>query len=92
MNTYLHIKFIFSFTRTSNQLKCITLFTLNGAEYVSLFVGEASDTACLVLETGLPPLLDVSHVPQVPDQDPPPGSPHHQPVPTHRHRVHLQCI
>lgn len=53
----------------------MTKLAFDGAEDVALLVGEAADTAGLVFEAGLAALLDVSHVPQVPDQNPPSSRP-----------------
>ena len=64
--------------------------TFDGAEHVSVLVWEAADASRLELEAGLASLLDVAHVPQVPDEDAPSCRPHHQLVPAQRHRVHLE--
>lgn len=54
-----------------------------------LLVGKSPYAAGLVLQAGLPALLHVAHVPQVPHQHPAARSAHNQPVPGHRERVHL---
>lgn len=56
---------------------------------VYLFVGEGSDAAGLILETGLSSLLYVAHVPQIPDQNSSPSRANNQPVSGHRERVNL---
>lgn len=55
-----------------------------------LFVGEGSNAAGLILETGLSSLLDIAHVPQIPDQNSPSSSANYQPISRHRERVHLK--
>ena len=57
--------------------------TFDGAEDVALLVGEAADAARLVLEVGLPSLLNVAHVAQVPHQDTAACCAHHQAITTH---------
>lgn len=57
--------------------------TFDGAEDIALLVREAPDAACLVLEVGLPSLLNVAHVAQVPHQDTAACCAHHQAVTTH---------
>ena len=48
-----------------------------------LLVREGSDAASLVLQAGLPPLLHIAHVPQVPHQHSAARRAHNQPVPRH---------
>uniref|UniRef100_A0A6B0V255 Putative secreted protein n=1 Tax=Ixodes ricinus TaxID=34613 RepID=A0A6B0V255_IXORI len=62
--------------------------TFNGAEHKALLVGETANAARLVLEVRVPPLLDVAHVAQVPDENLAQGRAHHQLVTAHRHGVH----
>lgn len=54
-----------------------------------LFVWKCSDTAGLVFQARFPPLLNVTHVAQIPHQHPATCSAHNQPVSRHRQRVHL---
>lgn len=68
----------------------IGLGTLRDSLRLYLFVGEGSDAAGLVLETGLSSLLHVAHVPQVPDENPSSSSANDQPVSSHWERVHLR--
>ena len=62
---------------------------LDAAEHVAGLVGEAADTAGLVLEAALSLLLRTRHVAQVPDEHLPPRRDHHQLLPRHRHGEHL---
>ena len=62
---------------------------LDAAEHVAGLVGEAADTAGLVLEAALSLLLRTRHVAQVPDEHLPPRRDHHKLLPRHRHGEHL---
>ena len=65
---------------------------LDGAEDVASLVGEGLDTPGLVLETALSLLLRAGHIPQVPDENFPPGRGHHQMFPRAGHAVDLVCL
>lgn len=56
---------------------------------VYLFVGEGSNAASLILETGLSSLLNVAHVPQIPHKDSSSSCANDQPISSHREGIHL---
>lgn len=56
---------------------------------VYLFVREGSNATGLILQTGLSPLLYITHIPQIPHQDSSSCSANDQPVSSHRECVHL---
>jgi hypothetical protein len=61
----------------------------DGAQDVPLFVGETTDAPSLVLEAGLPPLLDIIHVPKIPDQDSTARGSHDKSLSTNGQSVHF---
>lgn len=63
--------------------------TLTVSQSVYLFVGEGSNAAGLVLETGLSSLLHVAHVSQIPHQYSSSSCADNQPIASHREGVHL---
>ena len=63
--------------------------TFNRTEHVSKFVGETSNAARLIFEARFTPLLNVTHVSQIPDEHFAIGRAHNKTLSTQRHRVNL---
>lgn len=65
------------------------LSVFNRVFKVYLFVGEGSNAAGLILQTGLSSLLYIAHVSQIPHQDSSSSCANNQPISSHREGVHL---